>query len=50
MQTFDLSEYSQYGSVNIFNFYGPVYGDVVGFLGEEEEFEVENVDDSPEGG
>ena len=39
---FDLNEYAGYDNVNIFNFYGPIHGDIIGFTNADEE-EVENI-------
>ena len=30
--------------MNIFNFYGPIYGDIIGFTNAEDDDEVENID------
>ena len=28
----DMDDFSDYENVNIFNFYGPIYGDIYGFV------------------
>ena len=42
MVGFDINEYAGYDNVNIFNFFGPIYGDVIGFTNADEE-EIENI-------